>query len=413
MLHTAQRLRQALLRRCGGAPVVLPVAVVLHALVVALVSTPVVKNLAIRVKAVDVPKDGRRMHDHPIPRMGGLAIFLGFLLSVLLFLELTPQMRGMLLGAVIIVVLGIFDDIYSLPAMFKFVVQIVAALVAVFSGNVIEAVSNPNVFSSDLYWELGWLSIPVTVIWIVAITNAVNLIDGLDGLACGVSTISSLTMLVISLAVAVAQGSAELDHINIQFTNTQNDRSVTKILRPEDFSEGVYADWISMSIYEPAGTYILDRLILQDENGAYVRYCRAEDREEDDNYLTLPFTAAFQIDNGVTVLDETAPVLGAVAVSPVQAGKKTEITVAAAVADDFSGVDSVTVRFESEKGDAVSVELSDAGGGLFTGTIKDSETDEAGTYRVKKVAVSDRMGNSKTYYGGDGPFASDVLFVIS
>ena len=104
-------------------------AALVVALVVALVSTPVVKNLAIKVKAVDVPKDGRRMHDHPIPRMGGLAIFLGFLLSVLLFLELNPQMRGMLLGAVIIVVLGIFDDIYSLRAMFKFVVQIVAALV--------------------------------------------------------------------------------------------------------------------------------------------------------------------------------------------------------------------------------------------------------------------------------------------
>ena len=177
-------------------------AALVVAMVVALVSTPVVKNLAIRVKAVDVPKDGRRMHDHPIPRMGGLAIFLGFLLSVLLFLELTPQMRGMLLGAVIIVVLGIFDDIYSLPAMFKFVVKIVAALVAVLSGNVIEAVSNPNVFSADLYWELGWLSIPVTVIWIVAITNAVNLIDGLDGLACGVSTISSMTLLVIALTVS-------------------------------------------------------------------------------------------------------------------------------------------------------------------------------------------------------------------
>ena len=149
----------------------------------------------------------------------------------------------------------------------------------------------------------------------------------------------------VYVAVAVAQGSAELDHINIQFTNTQNDRSVTKILRPEDFSEGVYADWISMSIYEPAGTYILDRLILQDENGAYVRYCRAEDREEDDNYLTLPFTAAFQIDNGVTVLDETAPVLGAVAVSPVQAGKKTEITVAAAVAAVILYVLAGGIRF--------------------------------------------------------------------
>lgn len=112
-------------------------AALVVALVVALVATPVVKNLAIRVKAVDVPKDGRRMHDHPIPRMGGLAIFLGFLLSVLLFLDLNAQMRGMLLGAVIIVVLGIFDDIYSLRAMFKFVVQIIAALVAVLSGNVI------------------------------------------------------------------------------------------------------------------------------------------------------------------------------------------------------------------------------------------------------------------------------------
>ena len=177
-------------------------AALVVALVVALVATPVVKNLAIRVKAVDVPKDGRRMHDHPIPRMGGLAIFLGFLLSVLLFLDLNTQMRGMLLGAVIIVVLGIFDDIYSLRAMFKFVVQIIAALVAVLSGNVIETLSNPNVFSADPYWNLGILAVPATVIWIVAITNAVNLIDGLDGLACGVSTISSMTLLVIALVVS-------------------------------------------------------------------------------------------------------------------------------------------------------------------------------------------------------------------
>ena len=179
-------------------------AALIVALIVALVATPVVKSLAFKMGAMDVPKDNRRMHDHPIPRMGGLAIFLGFLLSVLLFAEITPQLRGMLLGSVIIVVLGIFDDIYSLPAMFKFVVQIVAALVAVFSGNVIQTLSNPNIFSSDLYWDLGVLSIPVSVIWIVAITNAVNLIDGLDGLACGVTTISSMTLLVISLVVSDA-----------------------------------------------------------------------------------------------------------------------------------------------------------------------------------------------------------------
>ena len=177
-------------------------AALVVAFLVALIATPVVKSLAFRVGAVDVPKDNRRMHDHPIPRMGGLAIFLGFLLSVLLFLDLDTQLRGMLLGAIIIVVLGIFDDIYSLGAKLKFLIQIGAALVAVLSGNVIETLSNPNVFSSNLYWNLGWLSIPVTVLWIVAITNAVNLIDGLDGLACGVSTISSMTLLVIALVVS-------------------------------------------------------------------------------------------------------------------------------------------------------------------------------------------------------------------
>ena len=178
------------------------IAAMLVAMIVALITTPVVKSLAFHVGAVDVPRDARRMHNHPIPRMGGLAIFLGFLLSVLLFLPLTRQMRGMLLGAVIIVILGIFDDIYALPAKPKFLVQIVAALIAVLMGNSISIVSNINIFSDDPFWHLGWLSIPVSVLWIVGITNAVNLIDGLDGLACGVSTISSLTLLVIAMVVA-------------------------------------------------------------------------------------------------------------------------------------------------------------------------------------------------------------------
>lgn len=177
-------------------------AALLTAALVSLITTPVVKSLAFMVGAVDVPKDNRRMHKHPIPRMGGLAIFLGFLFSVLIFLPLTQQIRGMLLGSVVIVVLGIFDDIYALGAKLKFLVQIFAALLAVMAGNVITVLSNPNVFSSSPYWELGILSIPFSVIWIAAITNAVNLIDGLDGLACGVSTISSMTLLVIALVVS-------------------------------------------------------------------------------------------------------------------------------------------------------------------------------------------------------------------
>ena len=172
------------------------------AAVVACAATPLVKVLSVKMGAVDVPKDGRRMHDHPIPRMGGLAIFLGFMAAVLLFVPLDTERQGMLLGAVIIVVLGMLDDRFALPAMPKFVVQIIAAVVAVIAGNRIDVLSNPNIFSANPVWKLGWLAYPVTVVWIVAITNSVNFIDGLDGLACGVSTISAATMLVIALLVS-------------------------------------------------------------------------------------------------------------------------------------------------------------------------------------------------------------------
>lgn len=177
-------------------------AALVVALLISFIATPVVKSIAQMVGAMDVPKDNRRMHNHPIPRMGGLAIFLGFLLSTLIFVPMSTPLRGMLLGGVIIVILGMFDDIYALPALPKLLVQIAAALVAVLHGNVIEVLSNPNLFSDNPYWILGSLSIPLSVIWIVAITNAVNLIDGLDGLAVGVATISSLTMLVIAMLVS-------------------------------------------------------------------------------------------------------------------------------------------------------------------------------------------------------------------
>lgn len=183
----------------------------LIAAVVSFAATPLAKVLSVKWGAIDVPKDGRRMHDHPIPRMGGLAIFLGFLVATLLLVPLDGARKGMLLGAVVIVILGVFDDKYALPARLKFAVQIVAALIAALAGNRITVLSNPNIFSSDPYWELGWLSWPVTILWIVAVTNAVNLIDGLDGLACGVSTISSLSMLVIALLVSGMDVAVEMD----------------------------------------------------------------------------------------------------------------------------------------------------------------------------------------------------------
>lgn len=183
------------------------VLALLVALVVSFLTTPVVKTFAYKVGAIDVPKDARRMHKVPIPRLGGLAIFMGFMVSILLFVNIrgNQQMQSILLGAVIIVVLGVVDDIMALPAGLKFVVQIVAALIPAMHGVTILAFSNPNIFSDRLYWVLGGLSVPFTVIWIVAITNSVNLIDGLDGLADGVSAISATTMLVIALLYSEAQ----------------------------------------------------------------------------------------------------------------------------------------------------------------------------------------------------------------
>lgn len=175
------------------------------AFIVSFLASPVVKHFAYKVGAVDVPKDGRRMHKEPIPRLGGLAIFFGFMFSILLFLDINAQFRSILLGAAIIVVLGVVDDITPLPAKLKFVVQIVAALIPAMNGVEIRVLSNPNLFSQNAYWNMGLLSIPVTVLWIVAITNAVNLIDGLDGLAIGVSAISATTVLIIALLVSEMQ----------------------------------------------------------------------------------------------------------------------------------------------------------------------------------------------------------------
>ena len=176
----------------------------LFAFVVAFILTPFVKRLAYKIGAVDVPKDSRRMHKTPKARLGGLAIFLAFLTSVCLFTHLPKGVVGILLGTVIIVILGVFDDINPLSAKFKFVVQIFAAIVPTLFGVVIERVSVPAFISETGVLELGWLGFPLTVLWIVGVTNALNLIDGLDGLAIGVATISSLTLLCISLLLGDA-----------------------------------------------------------------------------------------------------------------------------------------------------------------------------------------------------------------
>ena len=129
----------------------------LVALVVSFLMTPIVKTFAYKVGAIDVPKDARRMHKTPIPRLGGLAIFIGFMVSILLFVEITAEMRSILLGAVIIVVLGVVDDIMALPALLKFVVQIVAALIPATHGVVIQRFPTPTSFRTIPIgcWEIS------------------------------------------------------------------------------------------------------------------------------------------------------------------------------------------------------------------------------------------------------------------
>lgn len=166
-------------------------------------TTPLVRRFAFKIGAIDIPKDNRRMHKKPTPRIGGLAIIFGFTVATLCFAQPSRQLYGTLAGAAIIAVMGVIDDCKNLSAKLKFVIQIIAALVVVFAGDIkIDVFTNPNFLSDNPYWVLPeWLSVTLTVIWIVFITNAVNFIDGLDGLAAGVSAIMSISLVFISIRV--------------------------------------------------------------------------------------------------------------------------------------------------------------------------------------------------------------------
>lgn len=156
--------------------------------------TPPVRVLAHKIGAIDVPTDDRRMHKKPIPRMGGLAIFISFASATMLFCDINTELLGLLVGAIFIVILGMLDDVYRLNAWLKLICQIIIACIPVFTGTTIDFL---NIFGN--YIVFGKFAAPVTILWIVAVTNAVNLIDGLDGLACGVSTISAFSIMVFAL----------------------------------------------------------------------------------------------------------------------------------------------------------------------------------------------------------------------
>ncbi|CAM5334547.1 glycosyl transferase [Bacillus safensis FO-36b] [Bacillus safensis subsp. safensis] len=162
-----------------------------------LIVTPIVKKFAIKIRAVDQPNK-RKVHDKVMPRMGGLAIFIGVAAGALaggLFLH--NKITAISVGAVLIVILGIFDDKYNLSARFKFLVQVLVACLIVSTGLKLDFFSVPSLTDRI---ELGWMAYPLTVLWIVGITNAINLIDGLDGLAAGISVIGLSTIAVMAFS---------------------------------------------------------------------------------------------------------------------------------------------------------------------------------------------------------------------
>lgn len=167
------------------------------AFIAAIVLTPLVKRLAFRIGAVDAP-NYRKVHARIMPRLGGLAIFGAFLIGVAVLRPESEYTLAIILGATIIVATGVIDDMYEISAKAKLIGQIAAAAVIVFVGGIdIDFINLP--FGGIL--DFGFLSIPFTIIWIVGITNAINLIDGLDGLAAGVSTIALITLAGMALSM--------------------------------------------------------------------------------------------------------------------------------------------------------------------------------------------------------------------
>lgn len=179
----------------------------LIAFVVTYLLTPIVRHWAKAKGFFDAP-DARKVHKGNIPRLGGIAIFVGYLAALSYSLEFTNEKWGLLIGSIILVAVGLWDDIKQIGPKTKLLGQIIAAAVLVISGVNIDWITNPW---GDLIYLPSWFSIPLTIFWIVGFINIVNLIDGLDGLAAGICLIACVTI----FGVTVAMGQTETALITV------------------------------------------------------------------------------------------------------------------------------------------------------------------------------------------------------
>ena len=170
---------------------------------------PLTIKIAEHIGAIDIPKDDRRVHKRPIPKLGGLGIFIGFLFGYMLFGVQSVQMNSILIGSFIIIIYGIIDDIKTLSAKYELIGQLLAASTIVFYGQIL--LTEISVFGNII--EFGIFAYPITLFFILGCTNVIRLIDGLDGLSSGISSIFFLTIGVI----AFFQGRVETLEITLAF----------------------------------------------------------------------------------------------------------------------------------------------------------------------------------------------------
>jgi len=199
--------------------------------VLSLILTPIVRKAALKLGAID-KTEMRKVHTKRIiVRLGGVAIFLSFYLTLLLFRLFQPQaftndilfIKGIFISSLLILGLGIYDDLRGADAKLKFSVQIIAALIILHYGIKINLFSNP--FRPEQTINIGFWGIPLTIFWLIFITNSINLLDGLDGLAAGVSCIILITMFFIAswqgdsliMALTIALAGATVGFLRYNF----------------------------------------------------------------------------------------------------------------------------------------------------------------------------------------------------
>ena len=173
------------------------------AFLITLIATPLVSYVARKYKIFDLPST-RRIHTSPVPRLGGIALFLGFIVALLIVFGFDPRVLGIAICGTLIFLLGLADDIYDLNPVFKFTGQIAIASLAIFFGITIGNITNP--FGGIILLSPP-LDIVLTIIWMLLMINTVNFLDGLDGLATGVTAIVAFVLGILSLFAIVNQPS--------------------------------------------------------------------------------------------------------------------------------------------------------------------------------------------------------------